>query len=385
LLVPGNTTTPATYDYTWWLTYFRDPAGWTADKVYGVLSVLSFHSYPVMALMIACLSFTGAWVLLRTFVSMYPQLTNQFAWSILFVPSIFFWGSGVLKDSITFACIGWVTYTTYQIFFKRRKIIGNSIVLLFTAYIALKIKAYIIISFLPATVLWIFLTYRSRIGNQFLRVASGPMMLLIALGCGFLMVRTMGKEFEQFSLNEVIATSERFQQWHGYLAETDHASGYSLGTMTGTWQNVLSKLPLAVNVTLFRPYLWEATNPMMLVAAIESIFMLGFTIYILYKNGIIRTITSIITNPNVFFCFFFAILFAFAVGFTSYNFGALVRYKIPCIPFYLGGLIILNHLTAIDREKRLLEKEELRKRTRPLGGKIPKHAPLTSLLNPEAR
>jgi hypothetical protein len=36
------------------------------------------------------------------------------------------------------------------------------------------------------------------------------------------------------------------------------------------------------------------------------------------------------------------LLFAFAVGFTSYNFGALVRYKIPMMPFYYIALFILT-------------------------------------------
>jgi len=30
----------------------------------------------------------------------------------------------------------------------------------------------------------------------------------------------------------------------------------------------------------------------------------------------------------------FSIVFGFAVGFTSYNFGALARYKIPVMPFF---------------------------------------------------
>jgi hypothetical protein len=38
----------------------------------------------------------------------------------------------------------------------------------------------------------------------------------------------------------------------------------------------------------------------------------------------------------------FSIIFAFSVGFTSYNFGTLVRYKIPLMPFYYIALFILS-------------------------------------------
>ena len=54
----------------------------------------------------------------------------------------------------------------------------------------------------------------------------------------------------------------------------------------------------------------------------------------------------ILTNPEVQFCLIFSLLFAFSVGFTSYNFGSLVRYKIPFMPFYYIALFILA-----DKEK----------------------------------
>jgi hypothetical protein len=37
------------------------------------------------------------------------------------------------------------------------------------------------------------------------------------------------------------------------------------------------------------------------------------------------------------------LIFAFAVGISSYNFGALSRYKIPCLPFYALGLVLVYY------------------------------------------
>ncbi|MEO5674243.1 MAG: hypothetical protein ABIQ74_06325 [Chitinophagales bacterium] len=351
LLLPANTYTTATYDSTWWLTFFRDPSGWMADKIYGIVSIFSFHSYPVMAIVISVLSFTGAWALYKTFAGLYPNLYKELAYCILFVPSVFFWGSGVLKDSITFGCLGWITYCSYSIFFKKRKIVRNGLILLVTGYIALQVKAYIIISFLPALLFWIFLTFRRKIPNQFLRVVSGPAVFTISLVFGYLMVTRLGHEFTQFSLQNVLNTAQTFHEWHSFLAKNENASGYSLGLVDGTWQSIVKASPAAINVTLFRPYLWEAHSAIMLASALESTFILGFTLYIFWKNGFRRPLTTIINNPTIFFCVFFAITFAFSVGFTAYNFGALVRYKIPCIPFFLTGLVIINYITAQERKK----------------------------------
>jgi hypothetical protein len=41
------------------------------------------------------------------------------------------------------------------------------------------------------------------------------------------------------------------------------------------------------------------------------------------------------------FAFSFTIIFAFGVGLATANFGALVRYKIPMLPFFVGGLFVL--------------------------------------------
>jgi hypothetical protein len=61
----------------------------------------------------------------------------------------------------------------------------------------------------------------------------------------------------------------------------------------------------------------------------------------LFKAGFIRFLKLIAENPEVQFCLVFSVIFAFAVGFTSFNFGALARYKIPFMPFYYIALFIL--------------------------------------------
>ena len=46
-------------------------------------------------------------------------------------------------------------------------------------------------------------------------------------------------------------------------------------------------------------------------------------------------------DPNLLFFITFSLIFAFAVGISTYNFGALSRYKIPCLPFFGAFLLIV--------------------------------------------
>ena len=91
---------------------------------------------------------------------------------------------------------------------------------------------------------------------------------------------------------------------------------------------LIKVFPKAINVALFRPYVWEIRKPILLAAALEGVITLYLTVTLLFKAGFVRFFKLITDNPEVQFCLVFSIIFAFAVGFTSFNFGALARYKI---------------------------------------------------------
>jgi hypothetical protein len=59
--------------------------------------------------------------------------------------------------------------------------------------------------------------------------------------------------------------------------------------------------------------------------------------------------------PNVLFCLAFALVFAFAVGVSTFNFGTLSRYKIPIMPYYMLALGMI--LAYWKRERKLSELE----------------------------
>jgi hypothetical protein len=333
------------------IQFFHDPSAFLIDKIVACIGLFTFQTYTTIALVLATISFFGAWALYITFCKIYPNLYKQFAIAILFIPSVVFWGSGILKDCVTFGCLGWFTYAAYNIFFLRRKIISSALLFMISGLLILQIKSYIILSFVPSLLFWFFLTYRSRIKSTFSRNLLTPVIVILMASGGYLIAQKLGQESAGYSINNFVKTASVFQAWHGYLAETTGASGYNLGTIDPTALGALEKFPAAINVTLFRPYLWEAHNPVVFLAAVESFIITIFTLRIFIRTGIVRTVKIIFQTPVVTFCIFFSMLFAFAVGFTAYNFGALVRYKIPCIPFYVSALFILNYVTQEEKAR----------------------------------
>ena len=74
------------------------------------ITLLGLGSYFSTTLLFALLSFIGVWHFFMVFVQRYPRIKNQLAFAILFMPSVFFWGSGLMKDSITIGFIGMMIY-----------------------------------------------------------------------------------------------------------------------------------------------------------------------------------------------------------------------------------------------------------------------------------
>lgn len=342
---------PETYDWTRQMLFFRDPSSFMVDKIAGVISFYTFHTFTSVSIFFGVLSFSGVWAMFRLFTKLYPDVTRQLAFAILFIPSVIFWGSGLLKDTITFGALGWLVFSSYNLFIKPKKVLSNALVFFISSYFIITIKPYIVFCYYPALVFWIFFSFRERFKSEIFKKILAPFLVIITIGAGYAIVQQLGKEIAKYSVTEALTTAQSFQTYHTYLGQAEGASAYSLGAYDPSFWGILTKFPAAVNVTLFRPYPWEAHNFLMLVSSIESAVQFIFLLYIMRRSGIFRTIRVSFSNPDAFFCFFFSIFFAFAVGFTAYNFGALVRYKIPCIPFFIVGLILLNRQAHIDKVK----------------------------------
>ena len=147
--------------------------------------------------------------------------------------------------------------------------------------------------------------------------------------------------FGEYNVESVAYKSFVTREYLYKISNETDGSGYTLGDMDPTLMGMLQRAPEGVNVTLFSPYLWEARKPIVMISALESLLYLIFTIVAIVRNNPIRMVQRIFADETLQFCLIFTLIFAFAVGISTSNFGSLVRYKIPCLPFYTAFLIIL--------------------------------------------
>ncbi len=316
------------------------------------MSFFCMSSYFVLCIFCSLFALVGCWKLFITFTDIYPHLHKELSLACLFIPSVCFWSSGLLKDPICIFGLGIFTNALYNLAFKYRKIPQNVIIIIISIYILFILKVYIILAYLPAALLWIISRNKNKIKSNFLRTIFTPLLISIGLLSSVVMLQLMATFAEKYSFESIMRTAQDTQNWLVYSSQTSGSSSiYSLGNIEYTPIGLAKIFPAAVNVSLFRPYIWEAKKPMLFIASIEGMITFFFTIYLLYKSGIWNTIKQIVTNPDVLFCMVFSVIFAFAVGFTSFNFGALARYKIPLLPFYFVALFILSDTEKSKKQK----------------------------------
>ena len=343
-------TSPATLKYGGLFTWFTHaPTEDFVVRLCVVMAMLSFSTYSVMALFFAVLSFSGMWAMYITFIKVRPQLYEKLALAVLFIPSVFFWGSGVMKDSLCIGALGWVFYAFYRGAIEKKNILRVTITGLIAVIPIIETKIYILLAFLPPALLWVFNENSTRIKSAGLRLVAKPVLLLVGGGLAYIAATTLTAGDARYDID---AIGERTKITADYLyttSVTQEGSAYNIGKLDGSIGSMVKISPQAIVVSLFRPFLWEVRNPIMLLSAFEALFYLYFTIRTFYRAGLGRGLGIIATTPILTLCFVFSLIFGATVGISSSNFGTLVRYKIPLMPFYLCGLLIMEDIARMGR------------------------------------
>lgn len=347
MLDDGGSKDPALFPYT--SQMFWHQAGSTEFRLArfaAFLGLFCFSNYTVIALFFAAISFSGIWAMYITMVKIRPHVYKELAWTMFYMPSLFFWGSGLLKDSLCVGALGWLFYGFYRGTIQKQAIVKSLFIGGLGAYTLFNIKVYILLCFLPAALLWVFNENNARIRNKTLRMIAKPLFFGLGGLVAIYAVNNLTKGDDKYDVNKIGERSKITADYLYEISKSQEGSAYTLGTQDGTINGMVKLAPQAIGTALFRPFLWEAHNPVMLLSALEAGFFLLFTLRIFKRTGVGVTLSLIGQTPVLLMCFIFSLIFGASVAITSSNFGTLVRYKIPLIPFYLSGLYILQSIAT---------------------------------------
>lgn len=322
-------------------------------RVAAVCALLGFNTYSVTALFFAVISFSGMWAMYMTLAKIRPQIYDKLAFAVFFIPSVFFWGSGLLKDSLCLGGLGWLFYTFYRGAIEKKNIIRCLLIGALAVKVIASMKVYILLAFVPPAALWVFNENTERIKSQVIRWVAKPFLLLAGSAVALYAMGQIAAADARFNIDKIGEQSKLTAVYLQGVSQTEHGSGYNIGEQDGTIGGMVKLAPQAIVVALFRPFLWESRNPVMALSALEASYFILLTVRIFFRTGFFKSIRAISKLPVLTLCFVFSLVFAVSVGISSGNFGTLVRYKIPLMPFYLAGLYILENATQASVKQRI--------------------------------
>lgn len=325
-------------------------------RILSPISFIGFNSFIVTSLLISRIVYMGIWRLFKVFYQEFPDKIKIIKWAILFTPSVLFWGSGILKDSICLAAIGFFTYAFYQALLQRKPSLSNIITLIASTFVIISIKPYIFVAILPGSLLWLSFGTIKKIKSIFIKILAFPLIILFSYLLFTFIFSSFDSQLGQYgSINTMLYKAKVTKDDHTRSAAYSE-NYYDVGELDGTLGGTLSKAPQSIVAGLYRPFIWEARNPFILMSGLENFVLLLITFWMFFKTGFFKIFKTIFNTPLLFFCLFFSIFFAFSVGLATANFGALVRLRTPMLPFFVYLLLHLNSLGKEKKEDLFIEK-----------------------------
>ena len=325
--------------------YLAMETNYMVVKISILLCFITFSSFLIINLIIGFIAFLGSWHLYLFFLKQYPQLHKEFAFACMGIPTVIFWSAGISKDTICIVSLSLLTKCLYDVTKTSKKRLRNLIIVAIAVFLIYQIKSYIILSYVPFFLLFLIISKINETKIPLFRYAlklSIPILFITVIS--YVIVNS-DELFKEYSSDKILENISGKQSAFNAQDKGDEGSFFSLGEFDGSIGGIIRMAPKAIVATFFRPFIWESKNLIMVLSSLEALGVLFFTLYVLFKpKGLVNFIPAIFVNSIVFYCLVFSLLFAVFVGISTYNFGSLVRYKIPCIPFYVSGLIIINYL-----------------------------------------
>ena len=332
--------------------------GWLLERMTFLLGYLSFFRFVTTSMLFATIAYSGMFKMFEAFTMLMPKWDKPLSFAVLFFPTVAIYGSGILKDAVCIAAMGWLIYCNNQLFINHKIKVRYIIMMTICAFLVFQIKAYIILAFFVPYIIFLIMMLVNKIKNIFFRRLFFPLLILMLTLLYNFNAASIDNLLGRFAIEKLFDNIKEQQQSYFASEESGGGSSFNIGTIEPTMSGFIKKMPTGINATLFRPYLWESKNFLMIFSAMESLILLLITVWILLKTGFFRFFKTIFNDPFVFLFVTFSLIFAAIIGLSTSNFGTLGRYRIPIVPFYLAGILFILYKKKFISQKTPHEKTE---------------------------
>lgn len=291
---------------------------------------ISFGFYAPLVIVFSFFAFVGIVGIYKFFATRMESQSKILFLILFFMPSILLWTSGMLKETILISMLGLFLY--YLDNYKKSKTKAFCIIFLSVGILSL-LKYYVILSLFPGILIYV---WHRHYPEFVLRIKIAVVFISLII-----LVVLNHYVFHFYPLLDAIALKHNnFVEWVESLGNV--GSYVKSGFVTPDFLSLLKLVPKALLNTLLRPLPWEISNVMMIIPALENIFLVALVIFMLLnRNRINKVDEFVVLNIS-----FVLILFTLS-GIVCPVIGALVRYKVPALPFLYGSIMYFTNYSRL--------------------------------------
>ena len=318
--------------------YWGNPRAFFMMKIISLINILTDKNYWLTSFYISLFSYFGTFFLLINITKHYQRLKVISIFVLLFLPSVVFNASGIMKESLAFGSICFILGFAILVNIKAKtNNLWLSIGLLLSLVLLYKLKFYFLAVLVPTIFLYFLLNFIKQITpkKRFLALIMG----LFILGGLIHSITHINPMINITSIFDTIATNSAISAQNSL-----EGSYIKFFSNDNSLLFFLQNIPKALVYGLFGPFIWESKNLPMLYIGLENLTLLiGFLILLvqLFKNNLKM---SSLAWSFVFYILVLAIILPLA----SPNFGTLTRYKISYFPFLF--ILIFRNITFVNQK-----------------------------------
>jgi hypothetical protein len=306
-------------------------------KVVSLFSFIAGNSFLTISVLFATITANVTWRFYELILKIFPDSNRWVTYSILFIPSLSFWCTGISKDTLVVISIFSIVTHVFSLLlgFQKSKLTSYFLII-FHVWMMYHLRSVVLISL----VLPIFIALSSRISNRFREFAFFRRFVqlligLVSIGGFFIGIQSYGDEVSvEKYIKEAEVQTKDFNENKLYTGKK-----YSIEVTDYSPIGLVKVFPQAILAGLFRPYIWEALSVSLLLNGIESTILI-YLVFKFFTNNRKQRIKLIRENEFLLFSFFFILIFGFITGFSSIIFGVLVRLRAPLLPFLALLLVV---------------------------------------------
>jgi hypothetical protein len=316
--------------------YLVDPRALFFSKFTSFFNLITNNNYWIISLYFSFLSFIATWFLFKKIKELFPSCGQAAAMAFLFFPSVVFWTSGLIKESLSMTCLSFLSILFLKFWFNQKLKIYELIIALLIVWIEWNIKYYFAAVFFSVLLTGIFYKFIFvKIVKPENIIASCLLWFVIFL-LPLLLVSFLHPNFYPERFLNVIVSNNRI--FHTVSLPGNLIQFFDLRP---NWSSIIVNVPIALISGLFRPFIWDAGNFLQIISAIENLIIGLFFLTALSRfNSWFRSPHRLLTlSVIVYVC-----VLCIFITLSTPNFGTLSRYRTGYLPFFLFIILCENPL-----------------------------------------